>query len=278
LVEQPIYTGKVGGSSPSSRTELSEKAKEALGGASLGLEGRSATTRGEVEEIFSRKVSVTESFIVHKKTFFMDQITIMDLKATYNKIANDWVTDHDKDTWWQEGTDIFLESLPKGSHILDVGCGGGIKSAYMQNKGYKVTGIDFSAKMIEIAKKKNSRIDFEVIDLYELESYSKMFDAIFAQAVLLHIPKTRIMEVLQKMYGKLKTKGLFYIGVKGIKNDGIDESIIKENDYGYEYERFFSFYTADEFKKYLEEIKLELIWENTSSGGSTWLQFIGRKN
>lgn len=31
----------------------------------------------------------------------------MNLKDTYNKIAKDWVTDHNVDTWWQEGADYF---------------------------------------------------------------------------------------------------------------------------------------------------------------------------
>ena len=35
----------------------------------------------------------------------------MDLRSTYNKIAEDWFKDHHQDTWWQEGTEKFLEAL-----------------------------------------------------------------------------------------------------------------------------------------------------------------------
>ena len=75
------------------------------------------------------------------------------LKNTYNKIAEEWVKDHDKDTWWQEGTDAFLSLLPKGSTVLDVGCGGGIKTKYIADKGFKAAGIDFSEEMIKVAKR-----------------------------------------------------------------------------------------------------------------------------
>jgi SAM-dependent methyltransferase len=201
-----------------------------------------------------------------------------DLKETYNRIAEDWVTDHDNDTWWQEGTDQFLSLLPKDAAVLDVGCGGGIKTNYIGSKEYKVTGTDFSEKMIEVAKKKFPSFDFAVMDLYEADKYPKTFDGIFAQAVLLHIQKSRIMEVLEKLKSRLNADGLLYIAVKGKKDGGVDESVTTENDYGYEYQRFFSYYTMDELKSYLQKLDMKIVWENVKkSGGTDWVQVVGRK-
>ena len=202
----------------------------------------------------------------------------MDLKSTYNHIAEEWVKDHNKDTWWQEGTDTFLSLLPTGGSVLDVGCGGGIKTKYIADKGFSVTGIDFSEKMIAIAKRELPGLEFDVVDMYELDSYSKKFDGIFVQAALLHISKKRVMEVLEKMRHTLNPQGILYIGVKKIKEDGVEEKIVKEQDYGYEYERFFSFFTLDELKKYIEKLDMELLWEGTTHSGRTdWIQVIGRK-
>ena len=106
----------------------------------------------------------------------------MNLKSVYNKIAEDWFKDHHDDTWWQEGTEKFINELPNSATILDVGCGAGVKSKYLSEKGYKVTGIDFSEKMIEIAKREHPEIDFEIIDIYEIDKYTKTFDGVFAQA------------------------------------------------------------------------------------------------
>ncbi len=106
----------------------------------------------------------------------------------------------------------------------------------------------------------------------------KTFDGIFAQAVLLHIPKARIMEVLEKLKSKLNKGGLLYIAVKGIKDDGVEENTSQENDYGYSYERFFSYYSPEELKSYLQKLNIELVWEKTFKSGKTdWLQVIGRK-
>ena len=202
----------------------------------------------------------------------------MDLKSTYNKIAEDWTKDHNDDTWWQEGTNHFLSFLPKGAVILDVGCGAGIKTRYIADRGYAVSGIDFSEKMIEIAGRENPDLEFNVLDVYELEKLNKKYDAVFAQAVLLHIPKARVVEVLNKMKDLLNPEGLLYIAVKGIKDDGVEEKIITENDYGYEYDRFFSYFSPIELRGYFEKLNMQIVWDSEKDRSPTnWFQLIARK-
>lgn len=132
--------------------------------------------------------------------------------------------------------------------------------------------------MIEIARRELPEISFEVVDVYEMDSYPKVFDAVFAQAVLLHVPKDRVREVLSKLKEKINPNGLLYVAVKGVRNDGIEEAVRKEEDYGYEYERFFSFFTLLELEGYLQELGMEVIWKtSTTSGRAEWLQIVGRK-
>ncbi len=42
----------------------------------------------------------------------------------------------------------------RGPTVLDVGCGSGDNAIYLASRGFKVTGVDFSAKAISIAKQK----------------------------------------------------------------------------------------------------------------------------
>jgi len=201
-----------------------------------------------------------------------------DLKNTYNKIANDWCKDHKGDDWWIPGADAFINLLAKGSKVLDVGCGGGYKTKYLQDKGLDASGVDFSEGMIDCAKEKFPNIKFNVLDLYDFDTLNEKFDGIFAQAVLLHIPKIDIFNILEKMKSKLKDGGLLYIAVKEIKNIGIEEEVKKENDYGYEYERFFSYFTRDEILNYFKKLSLEIVYDNTlNSGRSNWINIIGKK-
>jgi len=202
----------------------------------------------------------------------------MNLKSTYNQIAEDWTKDHENDTWWINGTDKFASYLKQGGSVLDVGCASGIKSEYLTRKGFVVTGIDLSDKMIELAQKKMPLQFFFVRDINEPLNLRTEFDGIFAQAVLLHIPKKDIKKVLGNLVGLLKPKGYLYIAVKGLKEGQPEEQIIKESDYGYEYERFFSFYTPKELENYLKELGMVIVYnEMVSTGNTDWIQLIAQK-
>lgn len=201
-----------------------------------------------------------------------------DLKSTYNRIAQDWFKDHQEDTWWVNGTDKFISFFNPGSLILDVGCGVGVKSKYLITKGLKVVGIDFSEKMIEIAQKEVPSAIFSVADIIKPLKLKEKFDGIFVQAVLLHIPKKNIKEVLHNLVNSLKPGGYLYIAVKGLKEGQPEEQIIKESDYGYEYERFFSFYTPEELHEYIKELGMDIVYKDIVSVGNTnWIQVIAQK-
>ncbi|MEK7110793.1 MAG: hypothetical protein AAB867_02980, partial [Patescibacteria group bacterium] len=56
-----------------------------------------------------------------------------------------------------------------------------------------------------------------------------------------------------------------------------EEGIVTENDYGYEYSRFFSYFTPEELRNNLEGLGMNICYESvTSSGKRSWLQIIGR--
>lgn len=201
----------------------------------------------------------------------------MDLKSTYNRIAEDWDNDHTNDQWWKEGLEKFTSLFKPGASVLDVGCGSGVKADILQKRGLKVTGIDFSEKMLEIAKRRVPNGNFQVVDLYELSCFHEKFDGIFAQAVLLHIPKKDAGGIVHALKEKLNPGGYFYVAVKERRSGEKEEEIVKENDYGYEYERFFSYFTIEEVKNILINEELEIVYESTThSGRRNWIQIIGK--
>lgn len=204
------------------------------------------------------------------------------LKNTYDQIAKEWHEDHQSDDWWQEGTDKFTSYLEKDASILDVGCGGGTKSKYLADKGFNVLGIDFSDNMVNIASEEVPEAKFQVLDVNDIDKLDKNFDGIFMQAVLLHVPKKEIDEVLHKAVSKLNPGGYLYVAVKEKIEGGVDEEVKKDNDYGYEYERFFSYFSIDELRQHLNSADLEVVYEDVkppsrTARKSNWVQIIGKK-
>ena len=77
----------------------------------------------------------------------------------------------------------------------------------------------------------------------------------------------------------LKKKGYLYVAVKELSPDHAEEEELVENDYGYEYKRFFSYYSLDELKNYLIGSNMEIVYETvTQSGKTRWVQVITKKN
>ena len=141
-----------------------------------------------------------------------------------------------------------------------------------------VVGIDFSGKMIEIAKREVPDGTFIVKDLADVETLDYMLDGIFMQAVLLHIPKAKAKEAIQRMANKLKKGGYLYVAVKARKPGGAEEELCVEEDHGYRYERFFSFFSLEEIKQHIEESGLNVVYETaTHSGRTDWIQVIAQK-
>lgn len=69
-------------------------------------------------------------------------------------------------------------NLPEGGSILDLACGKGRHSRYLNKIGYDVTGVDLSENSIRYAKQfENHRLHFEVHDM--CKPYHKHFDAVF---------------------------------------------------------------------------------------------------
>jgi len=196
------------------------------------------------------------------------------LRDTYDRIAEDWAKDHEGDTWWRDGTAKFASLLPQDARVLDAGCGSGQKARFFQDRGFRVLGIDFSQKLLEIACQTATASDFRLLDLRDIRTLPEQFEGVFAQASLLHIPKTETFSVIEGMVSRLVPQGLLYIAVKAQRPGHPEEEMVTENDYGYDYERFFSYYTLDEMRGHVDRLGLSLVHGEVSQD---WMQLIARK-
>jgi 2-polyprenyl-6-hydroxyphenyl methylase / 3-demethylubiquinone-9 3-methyltransferase len=80
-----------------------------------------------------------------------------------------------------------------GKTVLDVGCGGGILSESMAEKGAKVTGIDLGEKALKVAQlhslESGVDVDYQLIAVEELaEKQPASFDVVTCLEMLEHVP------------------------------------------------------------------------------------------
>jgi len=95
--------------------------------------------------------------------------------------------------------------------ILDIGCGTGIHDEFLVKKGYKLTGIDLSKEMIDIAKlKKNNNLKFHVGDATNFNLNQK-FDVILSlfNVINYHISNENLYKSFENVIKHLKKDGLF---------------------------------------------------------------------
>ena len=70
--------------------------------------------------------------------------------------------------------------------VLDIGCGTGTFAIETSQTGVRVQGVDLSAEMIQISKKKAQEIgstaSFSLEDMRDLSSINEKFDGVFCYA------------------------------------------------------------------------------------------------
>ena len=114
----------------------------------------------------------------------------------------------------------FLELLPQGASILELGCGAGNHAAEMLAKGFAVRATDGSPEMAEIASRRLGH-PVEAMRFDELRERDA-FDGVWASACLLHVPRAELAGVLDRIHRALKTGGVFYASYKIGEDDGRD--------------------------------------------------------
>jgi glycosyltransferase involved in cell wall biosynthesis len=87
--------------------------------------------------------------------------------------------------------------------LLDVGCGDGLISSFLAEKGFKVKGIDKEGEGIRLAQRKSSSVDFEVKDIFDVH---EQFDYLLASEVIEHLSIPD--EFLQKIKGLFRREAL----------------------------------------------------------------------
>jgi SAM-dependent methyltransferase len=129
----------------------------------------------------------------------------------------------------------FLDRLAPAARILELGCGGGRDCAAMLQRGFEVHPTDGVLEMARKAEKRLGR-PVRVMRFDELDS-SEEYDAVWASASLLHVPRSHLPTILSLIHRALRRGGLHYASFKAGDQGGRDSR-----------GRYFNYLTLDEAK------------------------------
>lgn len=116
--------------------------------------------------------------------------------------------------------DAFLARLRPGARILELGCGGGQDAAAMLAAGFDVDATDGCPALAAEAARRLGR-PVRVMRFDELAADSD-YDALWAAACLLHVPRAGLPGVLARVRGALKPGGLHHASYKATGAEGRD--------------------------------------------------------
>ena len=107
--------------------------------------------------------------------------------------------------------------LKAGDRILDLGCGPGLYSIRLAERGMKVTGVDISERSLNFAiaqsKEKDLDTEFRLINFFDID-YTEEFDAVIqTHAEMNTFPDEKRDKLLALLHQALKPGGLFIFDV-----------------------------------------------------------------
>ena len=122
---------------------------------------------------------------------------------------------------------ILIEIIDSGKispcKTIDLGCGTGNYALYLASKGFTVTGIDFSSKAIEIAKRnaneKKVKCHFIIANvLSDLNEFEQKYDFAYDWELLHHIFPEKRQKYIKNVHNLLNPGGI-YLSVSFCEKD-----------------------------------------------------------
>ncbi|MBA2344960.1 MAG: methyltransferase domain-containing protein [Rubrobacter sp.] len=133
------------------------------------------------------------------------------VESGYDHMAEAYLSTKDpEDPVTLAALEEMSRNLPSGAAVLDLGCGAGIPATrWLIRRGYAVTGVDVSARQLELAGRLVPEATFIKADMTNLAFGSETFDAVVAFHSIIHVQREAHQALLASIYRWLKPGGIF---------------------------------------------------------------------
>jgi SAM-dependent methyltransferase len=132
--------------------------------------------------------------------------------SAYDDSASDYFDSYEK-LEFSTVHRAFLRFLPpKGSRCLDVGAGSGRDAAALAKRGYLVTAVEPSSKLLFLAKTHHAGLGIRWVSdslpvLSAVKSFGEKFDFVLISAVWMHLQQEDWIPALQSLRSVLRGDG-----------------------------------------------------------------------
>lgn len=204
-------------------------------------------------------------------------------RRTYEESAREYAY---RVSWYEKEDKKILEpfiSIMKNKFaepkVLELGPGSGLALKFFESAGIKTKAIDFSKKILDVAKENSPKTEFIEGDFLSYNFLNEKFDGIFAKAFIHLFPLDDVLRVFDKIYDLLKGKGIFYISTT--VHVIAEEGFFSKEDYEKKSLRFRKKWTEKELLEILERSGfgiIKKIYTSERALGKEWITLILEKN
>lgn len=148
----------------------------------------------------------------------------------------------------------------KKTTILDIGFGTGVLDKKLYDDGYKVWGVDFSEKMINIAQEKMPKaklFQYNFTKGLPNEIENQKFDFIISTYALHHLTDDEKINFINKLKGILDINGTILIGDVAFETRELHDNCKKQCGEGWDDEEFY--FVFDELKQSYSNLEYKRI-------------------
>ncbi len=198
------------------------------------------------------------------------------LRKHYNEMAVQYTQSRDR-----FNNDRQLQKLAgllgHRKRVLDLGCGDGVPVCrFFAERGHEVMGVDFSERMIDLARERVPQARFLKMNLMAIDFPPESFDLVTSFYTLFHLHKQDQKGIFQKTYRLLKPGGHTYFTLASKEYTGHDEF---EGTITFENHRLpYCHYSQVRYQEILTQIGFSgLAFETLTIGGETMLWALGGK-
>lgn len=167
----------------------------------------------------------------------------------------------------------WIQRLPSGTRLLDLGCGGGRDAGDLNLRGYRVVGVDRTSALLSAGRRRYCSLPLVRADIRQLPFHAMSFDGLWAAASLMHLPKPEARRILVDLCKLVRPGSLFAATVTyGMKSRFVTDGWIPG--------RYFARWKKDELARAVRRagwtiLELKVVANRERKG--RWLNLLAQK-